>query len=111
MTRRRLPVFIVISLAGCGSSHLGPRFGERYRAAFEQQAEHRQSEEPGALDSADAKRVLSRHRSGGKPAAGAGAAGAADTGIVDAAMNVAGAGASGGYGAAGNPNPIRLEAK
>lgn len=70
---RTLPAFIVISLAGCGSAHLGPRFAGRYRAAFEAQVEARREQpEPAGLDAADAKLVLARHRAseqkgGGRP--------------------------------------------
>lgn len=113
MSRSRLPVFIVISLAsaaGCGRAHLGPRFGDRYRAAFEAQAESRQSEEPGPLDAHDAKGILARHR-GVKGAGGGGADGGGGAPAVGLVIGGGGGGSEGGYGADGNPNPIKLEAK
>ncbi|MSP16443.1 MAG: hypothetical protein EXR73_07520 [Myxococcales bacterium] len=91
---------ILAPLAGCTAAHLGPKFGESYRATMAAQTEGHNAEEPAPFDAEDARHAVKRHRgnSGDAPS------GASD----DAAGSLSLSSSSSSSGGGG---PIRLEAK
>lgn len=100
-----------LSVGGCRREHLGKDTGDAYRAAFRQQVEGRQAEEPAPLDASDAQAILARHR--GQGAQGTTTRGAVGAIVAAPALTDVAGGMLDAQGAAPPPNtnPIRLEAK